>query len=75
MSAISFHCKLQNVPDPTPEFLIMKLLKRLKHTADTRLPITKTILHNIIQIIPIMCTNDFETTFSLLRFPWPFTDF
>nr|XP_022334289.1 uncharacterized protein LOC111131174 isoform X2 [Crassostrea virginica] len=78
LSAISFHCKLQSVPDPTPEFLVTKLLqgmKRLKHKADTRLPITKTILHSIIQILPIICTNAFEATLFSAAFSLAFHGF
>lgn len=45
--ALSYHCKLQGIHDPTSEIQITKLLqgmKRLNHKSDRRLPITKNIL-------------------------------
>jgi hypothetical protein len=54
---------LQGVYDPTSEFLVCKLLqgmKRLRHTADSRLPITKTILAGILRVLPCICRNDYE---------------
>ena len=63
IAALSYQCKLQGVYDPTSEFLVCKLLqgmKRLRHTADSRLPITKTILAGILRVLPCICRNDYE---------------
>ena len=63
LSAISYHCKLQGIDDPTSEFLITKLLqgmKRLNHKSDRRLPITKNMLEKIILTLPSTCSNSYE---------------
>jgi coenzyme F420-reducing hydrogenase delta subunit len=36
-------------------------MKRLKYRADSRLPIIKPILQDSIRILPVVCTNAFET--------------
>lgn len=51
MSAISYVHKLLDIPDPTQSFLIRKLLKgaqNLSKAPDTRMPITKQLLHQIL---------------------------
>ncbi|XP_062574792.1 uncharacterized protein LOC134236633 [Saccostrea cucullata] len=51
VSALSYLHKLLNLPDPTQTFIVRKLLKgcsRLLPSQDTRLPITKEILHKLI---------------------------
>lgn len=47
LAGLSYVTKLQGFQDPTDQFLVLKLLqglKRIKHTHDIRLPITKHLL-------------------------------
>ena len=64
MSAISFHCKVQNLEDVTKKFVIVKLLegmKRLRKPSDSRLPITPALLTRILQVLPSVCVNQYES--------------
>ena len=64
LAGVSYYTKLQGHQDPTNQFLVCKLLqglKRMKHTKDTRLPITKQLLQDIISILPRVCFNNYET--------------
>jgi hypothetical protein len=73
--AISYKCKLNQIHDPTSEFLVSKLLQgmgRLKYKADSRLPITKPVLQDIIRILPLVCTNAFETNLFSAAFSLAF---
>lgn len=75
LSAISYHCKLQGIDDPTSEFLITKLLqgmKRLNQKSDRRLPITKNMLEKIILILPCTCTNSYEADLFAAAFSLAF---
>lgn len=51
LSAISYVHKLRGFRDPTKSFLIQKLLTALsrQRTADVRLPVTKPVLHELVQ--------------------------
>ena len=60
---VSYYTKLQGHQDLTNHFLVCKFLqglKRMKHTKDTRLPITKQLLQDIILKLPMVCFNDYE---------------
>ena len=50
LSAISYVHKLQGLPDPTKTFVIQKLLTAVNRSrsADIRLPITRSILHQLL---------------------------
>ena len=75
IAALSYHCKLQRFHDPTSEFLIIKLLqglKRARHTADSKLPITKRILTKIFQVLLCICRNDFESSLFAAAFSLAF---
>jgi hypothetical protein len=50
VSAIGYVHKLQNLPDPSNTFLVSKLLHscRKNKVLDSRLPITKSILHQLV---------------------------
>ena len=75
IAALSYHCKLQRFHDPTSVFLVIKLLqglKRARHTADSRLPITKSILTKIFQVLPCICRNDFESSLFAAAFSLAF---
>lgn len=47
-------------------------MKHLKHKADARLPITKSFLQNIIQALPIICINAFESALFSAAFSLAF---
>ena len=64
VSAISFHCKMQNLEDVTKNFVIVKLLegmKRLRKPSDSRLPIKPALLSRILQVLPSVCFNQYES--------------
>jgi hypothetical protein len=49
-------------PDPTTSFFILKLLqgaKRSRVQVDTRLPITRSILHRMLVALPYICSSPF----------------
>ncbi len=51
ISALSFFYKLHGLPDPTSHFLVTRALtsvKKTSYTQDSRLPITLTILHSML---------------------------
>lgn len=64
VSAIGFECKSRDLDDVTRNFLVVKMLegmKRLSVKKDTRLPITHSILCKIVQVLPSVCTNLYES--------------
>lgn len=64
LAGLSYLTKLQDFQDPTDQFLVSKLLqglKRIKHTQDSRLPITKHLLQRIITILPSVCKDNYES--------------
>lgn len=63
LSAISYIHKLNSFGDPCSSFLIQKLLlstRKLKPSQDVRIPITKNILHQICDFLPVTVSNAFE---------------
>ncbi len=65
MSAISYVHKLQGLPDPTSTFLVSKVLLGVKNSTsppDRLLPITKPLLHRIIQYIPYVTQDHYLRT-------------
>ena len=57
MSALSYVHKLADMADPTQHFVIKKLLagaQKLAAKPDTRLPITPTVLHKIVDATPFI---------------------
>ena len=76
--AIGFHCKLYSEIDPTNRFIVSKLLegmKRLRHKSDTRLPITLSMLNQILHKLGTVCTNKFETKLFSAAFTLAFFGF
>ncbi len=64
VSAVGFYHKLQGWADPTNDFLVSKLLegcKRLRPLSDTRLPMSISILLQVTQSLPAVCTSTFES--------------
>jgi hypothetical protein len=61
-SAIGYVHKLNGVQDPTTSFFILKLppdAKRSRVQVDTRLPITRSILHRMLVALPYICSSPF----------------
>ena len=64
IAGIAYQLKINNDQDITQNFLIRKLLegyRRKNKTKDSRLPITANILSRILQCLPNVCTNNYET--------------
>ena len=66
LSAIAFVHKMRNHPDPTTAFIITKTLQGIKNTSamtpDKRLPITKPILHQLLQSLTYAVTTNYDQT-------------
>lgn len=65
LSGISMYHKINDWEDNTQRFIIKKLkegFKRSTRTKDSRLPITRDILTQIMQLLPSICHSTFEYT-------------
>ncbi len=63
VSAVGFYHKSHGWADPTNDFVVSKLLegcRRLRPTADTRAPMSMSILLQTVQSLPAVCTSVFE---------------
>ncbi len=63
ISAISYYHKLLNLPDPHDAFMIIKLLQGLKHTSSALpplLPISRPILHKLIDHLPLITRDPYD---------------
>lgn len=63
MTAISFQCKVSDLPDNTKHFLINKLAEGFRRQGvrkRVRLPITFELLKGILTKLPVVCCNGFE---------------
>lgn len=64
VNAIGFRCKVSNVCDVSRHYIIDKLLEGLKRSArvrESRLPITQNILQHILSVLPVVCSNFYES--------------
>ncbi len=65
ISALAFVHKLNGWYDPNDCFVIQKLkegCRRHNTSPDSRLPITVSILDNLIQKLPVICNSSYEVT-------------
>lgn len=63
ISAISFHHKINNTNDPTATFMVQKVLQGTKNCqppSSPLLPLTKHMLHRIIDCIPYATSDTYE---------------
>ena len=63
VAGIAYHLKINGHVDVTQNFIVKKLLegyRRKSKTKDIRLSITSNILENILKVLPIVCTNNYE---------------
>ena len=65
VNAIGFQCKVKQVQDITRHFIIEKVLEGLKRSLtlrQPRLPITRNILQAILSVLPLVCSNLYESS-------------
>ena len=65
LAAISYYCKISGIPDTTQSFVVQKTLSglcRSKKQLDNRKPITKDILHRMLDRLPVVCPSHYEAT-------------
>ncbi|KAK3097178.1 hypothetical protein FSP39_007163 [Pinctada imbricata] len=78
VAAISYYCKLHVQTDPTNKFVVSKLLegmRRLNKTRDKRLPITATLLHDLMSNLTPVCSSAFEAAMFRAAFSVAFHAF
>lgn len=78
IAGLSYKCKVLGAFDPTQGFIISKLLQgmsRLDKRHDSRLPITLSLLHDIIRILPVVCSSQFEAALFAAAFSVAFFGF
>jgi len=76
--AISCQCKLLGHTDTTDSYITNKVLhgmQKSKATASTRLPITANLLSNILRVLPVTCTNMYESSLFTAAFTTAFFGF
>ncbi|XP_072163176.1 uncharacterized protein [Diadema setosum] len=60
VSGLSFHLRAQGLPDVTKHFVVSRLLDgcwRYRSRADSRCPITISILKKVLSCLPALCTS------------------
>ena len=63
VSGVGFHHKINGLPDPTRDFLVAKLMegcRRDRPSRDNRLPISVSVLSNLLLALPHICVSQFE---------------
>ena len=62
-SAISYFHKINSLPDPTANFIVVKLLagaRNLGSVPDVRLPVTLPILTRLVQVLPVVFSSHYK---------------
>ena len=65
LAGIAFFHKFHNWPDPTKEFQVTSMLKgfrKLHSRPDQRVPLTLSMLQDIISKLPVICQNAYESS-------------
>ena len=78
VSALSYVHKLSNLPDPSKNFLVQKLLmahNRLHSAPDVRLPITHLVLHRLVLALNHTNSSAFQRLLYKTMFLVPFYGF
>ena len=78
ITGLSYKCKVLGTFDHTQGSIISKLLQgmsRLDTLHDSRLPITLSLLHDIIRILPVVCGSQFEALLFAAAFSVAFFGF
>lgn len=56
--------KIQGLPDPTSHFLVAKMIagsRRNQDKADVRMPITRSVLRQLLKAAPVVVSNDYTS--------------
>ena len=75
---IAFKCKVSGGLDVTQHFLVKKLIegfRRSTHEKDTRLPISITLLKQLLAILPAICRDNYEAKMFSAAFTLAFFGF
>lgn len=75
LSGLSHYHKLNEFQDNTQRFIVKKLvdgLKRSTRKMDSRLPITRQILKQILGVLPCICSSQFEAVLFAAAFSLAF---
>lgn len=79
ISGLSYFHKINDLTDNTQKFVIRKLLEGYKRSSqsgkDSRLPITRELLHKILCILPAVCKNKYENMLFSAAFSMAFHGF
>ena len=78
MSALSYVHKLADMSNPTQHFVVKKLLAGAQKVAakpDTRLPITPTVLHQIVDATPFIVSSHYVCCMLQSKFRFVFSYF
>ena len=65
VTAISYYHKLQNLPDPQDSFIVAKTLQGIKNSCSSLpplMPISKPVLHKLLDHVPRVTTNPYSST-------------
>ena len=78
LMGIAFKCKVSGGLDVTQHFLVKKLIegfRRSTHEKDTRLPISITLLKQLLAILPAICRDNYEANMFSAAFTLAFFGF
>ena len=78
LMGIAFKCKVSGGLDVTQHFLVKKLIegfRRSTHEKDTRLPISITLLKQLLAILPAICRDNYEAKMFSAAFTLAFFGF
>ena len=78
LSGIAFLHKINGWDDPTDNFLVKKLkegCKRQDKVEDSRCPITRAILSRLVQVLGVICYNNYEAVMFKAAFLLAFFGF
>ena len=78
VSAISFKCKMYNIRDETDSYIVKKMLigvSRLDNRIDLPMPILLSDLKRIIQVLPEVCSSNYEAALFKAIFTMAFFGF
>ena len=75
VSAVAYYHKLHQYSDPSDSFIVSKTLKglyKLRPSVDVRQPITRSMLHQLYDILPQVSANGYDTILFRAMFLFAF---
>jgi hypothetical protein len=76
ISGMSFYHKVNDFEDTTQKFVIRKMIEGIKRSkskrSDTRLPISRDLLANILNYLPLVCSSHYEAKLFMATFSLAF---